>query len=100
MACTRPARETWRRAWRGALASLASVAAALRAGEPVIVERRASFVDGIGGRGVLPEMWPLVSTLLDGSLVVSLDEVAAAIRYLVERARVVAEGAGAASVAA
>ena len=50
--------------------------------------------------GVLDEMWPLASRLLDGSLVVSLAEIAAAVRLLVERNRVVAEGAGAASVAA
>jgi threonine dehydratase len=74
--------------------------AALAAGYPVTVERTPSFVDGIGGRGVLPEMWPLVSTLLDGSVVVSLDETRAALRHLVERVHVVAEGAGAASVAA
>jgi threonine dehydratase len=68
--------------------------------EPRAVERLASFVDGIGGRSVLPEMWPLVSGLLDGSLVVGLEQTAAAIRLLVERARVVAEGAGAVPVAA
>ena len=45
-------------------------------------------------------MWPLVRRLLDDSLVVGLEDVAAAIRLLVERNRVVAEGAGAASVAA
>jgi threonine dehydratase len=57
-------------------------------------------VDGIGGKGVLPEMWPLVRRLLAGSLVVTLRQVADAIRLLVERNRVVAEGAGGASVAA
>jgi threonine dehydratase len=60
----------------------------------------ASFVDGIGASGVLVEMWPLASTLLAGSLVSSLAEVAAAVRLLAGRARVVAEGAGAAAVAA
>jgi len=45
-------------------------------------------------------MWPLASTLLAGSFVVRLEEIAAAIRILVTRARVVAEGAGAASLAA
>ena len=72
---------------------------ALEAKQPVIVERTPSFVDGIGGRGVLDEMWPLVSTLIDGALVSSLAETRSALRLLVERARVVAEGAGAASVA-
>jgi len=72
----------------------------LRAGEPREVDYAPSFVDGIGGRSVLREMWPLVREVLAGSLVVSLEEVAGAIRLLAERARVVAEGAGAASVAA
>ena len=74
--------------------------AALAAGEPVVVDRTPSFVDGIGGRGVLPEMWPLVSTLLDGALIAELDEVRRTVKLLVERARVVAEGAGAVPVAA
>lgn len=78
----------------------APLAASLRAGEPVTIEYAPSFVDGIGGAGLLPEMWNMVSSLLDRSLVVSLDEVRAAIRMLALRARVIAEGAGAASVAA
>ena len=78
----------------------APLAASLGAGRPVEVEYTPSFVDGIGGKSVLPEMWDLVRGLLDGSLVVSLDEVRAAIRMLAERQRVIAEGAGAASVAA
>jgi threonine dehydratase len=45
-------------------------------------------------------MWPLTSTLLDDSVTVSVAEIANAIRLLVRRARVVAEGAGAAPVAA
>ena len=78
----------------------APLAAALAAGAPQPIDYQASFVDGIGGRGLLPEMWPLVRALLAGSIVVSLAQVAAAIRLLVERVRVVAEGAGAASLAA
>jgi threonine dehydratase len=78
----------------------APLAAALGAGGPVAIEYRPSFVDGIGGKSVLPEMWPLVSELVSGVRVVSLAAVAQAIRRLVERARVVAEGAGAAAVAA
>jgi len=77
----------------------APFAASLAAGRPVSVEAVPSFVDGIGGSSVLPEMWPLASALLGGSLVLRLSEIAAAIRLLAERARVVAEGAGAASVA-
>jgi threonine dehydratase len=74
--------------------------AALAANEPVTVERVPSFVDGIGGRGVLPEMLPIVRELVAGALVSPVDEVSAAVRLLVERARIVAEGAGATPVAA
>jgi threonine dehydratase len=78
----------------------APLAASLAAGAPVSVTYTPSFVDGIGAPFVLPEMWPLARDLLDGSLVVALDDVAAAVRLLAERTRVVAEGAGAAPVAA
>ena len=78
----------------------APFSASLAAGRPAAVDYRPSFVDGIGARGVLPEMWPMARTLLAGSLVMRLSEVAAAVRLLVERARVVAEGAGAVGVAA
>ncbi len=78
----------------------APLSASLAAGEPVPVDYQASFVDGIGGKSVLAEMWPLAKRLLDDSVVVSLEETAAAVRLLAERNRVVAEGAGAAPVAA
>jgi threonine dehydratase len=76
------------------------VAAALAAGGVRRVEYVPSFIDGSGSNGVLPEMWPLVQATLAGSIVVSLAEVKAAIRHMVERNRVVAEGAGALPVAA
>jgi threonine dehydratase len=78
----------------------APFAASLAAGKPVRVEHTPSFVDGIGGRSMLPEMWPLASALLAGSIAVSVEEAAAALRLLAERNRVVAEGAGATSLAA
>ena len=78
----------------------APLAAALTAGAPREVERGASFVDGIGSHRLLDDMWPLVSALLAGSCVVSIAEVAGAVRSLVSRASVVAEGAGAAAPAA
>ena len=78
----------------------AAFAAALAAGKITKIEYRASFVDGIGSSAVLEEMWPLAKELLDGSLVSSLAEVAEAVRLLAERNRVIAEGAGASSVAA
>ena len=78
----------------------APLAAALAAGRPMEIPRRSSFVDGIGSGTVLPAMWPLVSSVLDGSIVVSLEQVEAAVRLLATRTRVVAEGAGAAALAA
>jgi threonine dehydratase len=79
----------------------APLTASLQAGRPVTFEGwRASFVDGAGGRSVLPGMWPLLSSLVTGTIVVSLDEIAAAMRLVFERARVVAEGAAACAVAA
>lgn len=78
----------------------APLTASLAAGRASSAEYRPSFVDGIGGKSVLEEMWPLASALLAGSVAVSLEEIAAAIRFLASRARLIAEGAGAAPVAA
>jgi threonine dehydratase len=78
----------------------APLAPSLAAGRPVEVEYKSSFVDGMGAPYLIPGMWPMVQQLLDGSIVVSLEEIAAAIKLLVERNHVVAEGAGAGPVAA
>ncbi|HET9940249.1 MAG TPA: pyridoxal-phosphate dependent enzyme [Candidatus Eisenbacteria bacterium] len=78
----------------------APLAASWAAGVPTSVDRIPSFVDGIGGKGVLPEMWALIRSVIEGPIVVSLEETAAAVRLLVARARIVAEGAGAVPVAA
>jgi threonine dehydratase len=78
----------------------APLSASLAEGRPVSVDYTPSFVDGIGARGLLPEMWPLATSVIAGALEVSLRETAAAIRLLASRARVVAEGAGAVPVAA
>lgn len=75
------------------------VTAALAAGRPVPVTMEPSFISGAGAPFVLSEMWPLVSNLVDGTLVSTVPEVAAAIKRLFENNRVVAEGAGAISVA-
>jgi len=72
----------------------------LAAGRPVPVDHTPSFVDGIGSRGMLPEMWGLASGLLKGSVVAALDDIAGAIRLMAERNRVIAEGAGAAALGA
>ena len=60
----------------------------------------ASFVDGAGGKSVLPTMWPLLKELVNRSVVVSLDEARAAMKRTAERVHVVAEGAAACAVAA
>jgi threonine dehydratase len=78
----------------------APLAASLAAGEPRTVEYTPSFVDGIGSKTVFPNMFDLARKLLDGSLVVTLDEAAAAMKLLAERNRVIAEGAAACAVAA
>jgi threonine dehydratase len=77
----------------------APLTASLSAGAMTPVERKASFVDGIGSGGLLPKMWPLAQELLTGALTASVADVANALRLIVERNRVVAEGAGACSVA-
>jgi threonine dehydratase len=61
---------------------------------------QASFVDGAGGKSVFPRMWERMRPLIDDSIVVTLDETKAAMRLLAEKARVIAEGAGALAVAA
>jgi threonine dehydratase len=78
----------------------APLTAAFETGEPRPVEYQVSFVDGSGAPAVLPAMWPRAREALDGAFSVSLDETAAAVRLLAERARVVAEGAGALALAA
>src|SRR6266849_4387272 len=78
----------------------APLAASFAAGSAQEIHRTPSFVDGAGGKSVLPEMWELARNLIKGSIVVSLQEICSAVKLLVERSRVVAEGAGAASVAA
>ncbi len=78
----------------------APLSAAFAAGAPQQVVYTPTFVEGVGGKTVLSEMWPVINDLLSDSIVVSLEQIAAAIRLLVERSRIVAEGAAATSVAA
>jgi threonine dehydratase len=60
----------------------------------------ASFIDGAGGKSVFPRMWARFKDIVDGSIVVSLDETKRAMRTLAEKARIISEGAGALSLAA
>lgn len=77
------------------------VRGAFAAGEPVTVPfDTTSFITGMGGPAVIPAMWPHVRSLVDDTALVSLTETAAAVKLLVERHHLIAEGAGAAPVAA
>src|SRR5579864_8299333 len=66
----------------------------------VFKDWKASFVDGAGGQSLFPRMWQRMQPLVDGALVVSLEETRHAMRLLAEKSRVVAEGAGALALAA
>jgi threonine dehydratase len=74
-------------------------AAALRNGRPVQVPHRQSFVDGMGSTTVLGEMWPLLRQVADQAACVSFAQIVDAIRLLASRHHVIAEAAGAASLA-
>lgn len=78
----------------------APVTAALAAGRIVDIETRPSFIKSIGGPSLVSQLWPVARELIDGAETVSLEQVTAAMRLLFARAKVVAEGAGAASLAA
>jgi threonine dehydratase len=78
----------------------APLTASFSAGAATEITPSPSFVDGMGGRGVFREMWPLAQSLVERPLVMSVGRIAAAVRLLAERSRIVAEGAGAAPVAA
>ena len=78
----------------------AALTASLAAGEPQEVAGTRTFVDGSGAPRLLPKMWPLAREALDGAFPVPIDSAAAAVRLLVNRARIVAEGAGALALAA
>jgi threonine dehydratase len=78
----------------------APLAASLAAGRPVYFDGwTASFVDGAGGKSVLETMWPLLAPLA-GSIVVTLEETARAMKLVAERAHIIAEGAAGCAVAA
>lgn len=78
----------------------APLSASLAAGRPLYFDGwKPSFVDGAGGKSVLETMWPLLAPLA-GSIVVSLQDVACAMRLVADRAHVIAEGAAGCAVAA
>jgi threonine dehydratase len=79
----------------------APLSVSFEAGKPCRFDAwQTSFVDGAGGRSVLPTMWPLLQAWVADSLVVTLADAARAMRIVAERVHVVAEGAAACAVAA
>jgi len=79
----------------------APAALSFEKGSPQVFENwKASFVDGAGGQSMFPRMWERMKSVVDGYLVVSLDETKSAMRLLAEKARIISEGAGALPLAA
>src|SRR6202011_1958354 len=79
----------------------APAALSFEKGSPQVFENwKASFVDGAGGQSMFPRMWERMKPVVDGYIVVTLEETKKAMRLLAEKARVSAQGAGALSVAA
>jgi threonine dehydratase len=82
-------------------ATAAPLAASFAAGRPMTIDNwTRSWVDGAGGKSVLAGMWPLLRQWVDASIVVSLDDAAAAMKLCAERCHVISEGAGACAIAA
>ena len=78
----------------------APLSVSLRAGKASRFDAwQSSFVDGAGGKSVLPTMWPLLQAWVDESIVVTLDDAARAMRVVADRVHVIAEGAAACAVA-
>lgn len=87
------------RIYAAEVATAAPLAASLATGSPQSVDYQPSFVDGIGAKLVFPQMFERARSLIDGSLVADLDQIASALRLLAERNHIIAEGAGACPVA-
>jgi threonine dehydratase len=87
------------RIYAAEVATAAPLAASLAAGSPAECDYQSSWVDGIGAKAVFPQMFERARGLIEGSLVADLNSVAEALRLLVTRNHIVAEGAGACPVA-
>jgi threonine dehydratase len=87
--------------WGAEPETAAPAALSFEKGSPQVFKNwQASFVDGAGGQSMFPRMWERMRPLVDGYVVVSLEETKAAMRMMAEKARVIAEGAGALPLAA
>lgn len=87
--------------WGAEPETAAPMARSLALGSPqAYPEWRASFVDGAGGQSVFPRMWERMKPVVDGCIVVTLDQTKQAMRMMAEKTRIIAEGAGALPLAA
>lgn len=78
----------------------APLTASLKAGHPVTVDWRPSFIDGIAAKTVFASMLNRAKELIDGTVVVTVEEAARAMKLAAERVRVIVEGAAACAIAA
>jgi len=79
----------------------APAALSFEKGSPQVFDNwKASFVDGAGGQSMFPRMWERMKPVVDGYIVVSLDDTKKAMQLMAERTRIISEGAGALPVAA
>jgi len=79
----------------------APAALSFERGSPqVFTNWKPSFVDGAGGQSLFPRMWERMKPLVDNYIVVTLDQIKAAMRLMAEKARIISEGAGALPLAA
>lgn len=89
------------RTWGAEPETAAPAALSFTRGSPqVFTQWTASFVDGAGGKSVFPRMWERMKPVVDGCIVVTLEETKRAMRLMAEKARVISEGAGALPLAA
>jgi threonine dehydratase len=87
--------------WGAEPETAAPAALSFSMGSPqVFKDWKHSFVDGAGGQSVFPRMWERMKPVVDGYLVVSLEETKNAMRLMAEKARIISEGAGALPLAA
>ena len=89
------------RVWGAEPETAAPAALSFKQGAPQAFPHwQASFVDGAGGHSVFPRMWQRMQPVVEGSVVVSLEQTRAAMRLMAQKARVICEGAGALGLAA
>jgi len=87
--------------WSAEPETAAPAARSFAMGSPqTFPEWKHSFVDGAGGQSLFPRMWERMKTVMDGCIVVTLDETRQAMRLMADKARVISEGAGALALAA